>query len=145
MDAMYRGMWLVAYNDSTSVEVNTFEEAAIAFEIFGTAAIGDQYHNGNEWYGNYSVGYGGYIGGNDPIGTAINSKFYIDESDEDACVLYPCPIGPAEVDNHIWFEDQDSLAKSCISIDDPDNPIAGTLANLILTELDFEVYNNELN
>jgi len=144
MDEMYRGMWLVGSNDVTNVSVNVFQQATIAFELWGPMTLGTQEHNGNEWYGDYTGGFGGFIAGLNPVQTAVNSKFYIDTADEASCVLIPCPIGPPGVDLNNWFVNETGVAKSCIALEDPDFPIADTLAALIRSELDFSDYNDEL-
>ncbi|MDZ4748717.1 MAG: T9SS type A sorting domain-containing protein [Saprospiraceae bacterium] len=137
MDDMYRGMWLVGPNDITNVSVNVFQQATIGLELLDPMSIGTQDHNGNEWYGNYTGGFGGFIAGPNPALTASSSRFIIDTLDEAPCVLKPCPIGPMAVSGNQWFEHDDGVGKSCIALDDPDFPIADTLAALVRSELNF--------
>src|SRR5690606_19647218 len=109
---------------------NKFFDANRGLELFGPTAIGSQIHHGNQWYGNFAE-YGGYISGTTPDLTAFKSQFIYDSDDEDPCILYPCPIGPEEVENYEWFKSQTGIGKTCIPTDPFDAPDEDTLASWI--------------
>lgn len=128
----------------TKLDRNEMMDADFGLYLEPPVFLGIQEHLGNQWSGTYGE-FGAYIDDEfvNPQMSAEMSLFLVDPNDNSD--FMPSSVGPPAVEN-IWFNPQQGdVPTACLSI--PDNPVldADTLEKILLTEFEFEAYEEEIN
>jgi hypothetical protein len=99
----------------------------IGLELRAPTRLGEQNHGGNSWVEEFEGSYAAYISGPDPLTTAEQSPFIV--QDDNICDLWPCPIEPLTIAT-TWFVDLTGASLTCESSNGP----------IELTDEDYEDY-----
>ncbi len=148
VENMQMDLYFLGHNVMTSVERNEMGDAEYGLYLFHPVFLGTQEHLNNQWIGDHSV-FGAFIeavNGGDPTPTALMSTFIVDSGDNSDFLPEDLgPTNPIDISDE-WFILESGPEMPVCFNNPPPAPLldADTLVKFLLTPMEFEKYDEEL-